>query len=215
MKSFSCFAYVAVSILLILGGCSHSSYLECSGNSEEDLMEEEKEIESDDETAKEEMSEEQVSSELQTIFVQAAGAVRVPGVYELPQDARVFEVIEKAGGLAKNADDSSLNQAQKLTDGQKIYVYRKDEIQKQPSDSGTSQTVVFNEIPDNTTDGLVNINTADAAQLMTLSGIGESKANAILSFRQENGGFQSIDDLKMVSGIGEATFEKLKEHITI
>lgn len=138
-----------------------------------------------------------------TIFVQVAGAVNKPGVYELPQLARVYQALDKAGGLLDDADDSDINQAALLTDGQKIYVYQKGERENM-SDT-TSET----------DSDLININTASAEELQQLPGIGATKAIGIVTYREENNGFSSIEDIKNVSGIGESIFSQIESSITI
>lgn len=217
MKRFSCYTYIAVSMVLILGGCSHSSYLEHSGSMQADKEEDADVVVQAEGT--DTMSKEGEPSEAGHIFVQVSGAVKSPGVYELAEDARVFEAIKKAGGLSKNADENSLNQAEKLTDGQKIYVLREDEMPESVAGrSGVGEEVFVGDVDAGLSaegEGLININTADSGVLMTLSGIGEAKANAIISYRQANGGFHSVEELKQVDGIGDATFEKLKAYITI
>ena len=190
-KIYSIVVWTSLSMLLILSGCSYSSYLESSG--EPEVVTEVEDVPGQDDEA-------------DTIFVQVAGAVKQPGVFELEKDARVFSAIEAAGGLRKNADESGLNQAALLTDGQKIYVASEGETAE--ADTGTT-------VPSGQTDGRVNINTADSSTLTTLSGIGEAKAAAIISYREAHSGFTRPEDLMEVDGIGEGTFEKLKEQITI
>lgn len=137
------------------------------------------------------------------IFVQVDGAVQAPGVYQLPYDARVYQAIEIAGGLREDADASDLNQAEKLEDGQKIYVHTAEEMQALEEASAVS------------TDGLVNINMATVEDLMTLPGIGESKANDIISYRESNGAFTQIEDLKNIPGIKDGIFNKISDSITV
>ena len=217
MKRFSCCTYIAVSMVLILGGCSHSSYLEHSGSMQADMVEEADTVAKTGDV--DAVSKEGEPSEAGHIFVQVAGAVKSPGVYKLAEDARVFEALKMAGGLSENADENSLNQAEKLTDGQKLYVLREDEVPESPvGRSGVAGEVIAGDADAGFStegEGLININTADSGMLMTLSGIGEAKANAIISYRQANGGFHSVEELKQVDGIGDATFEKLKACITI
>ena len=209
MKIYSFYAWVALSMILFLGGCTHSSYLETSDPPGEAAEQEEQEP--DDTIDKEE---EETAQEAR-IFVQVAGFVKKPGVYELPQDARVFEAVDMAGGLKKGADDKALNLAESLSDGQKIYVYKKGEMEEIEASIGSVATGGV-EIGESAAGGsLVNLNTADLSQLLTLPGVGDVKAQAIISFREANGGFKSVDDLKNVSGIGDATVQKLKEYVTI
>ncbi len=212
MKLFSYYAWMALSVILFLGGCSHSSYLESSGSpvglSSEDL---DTDLETKPQKGESSDSQTEVHSEKEsTIFIQVAGAVKNPGVYELKQQARVFEAIDAAGGLKRKADGDSLNLASVLSDGEKIYVNRRGHKDKEGAAKEEDGTMVQTESLAG-----VNINTADMGTLQTLSGIGEVKAKAIISYREKNGGFKSIDELKQVDGIGETTFQRLKDEITV
>ena len=140
------------------------------------------------------------------VFVDISGCVKHPGVYEVSQSSRVFEVIEKAGGVTKDADTSSINQAEPVTDGQKINVPDKSIKTIQESTAGSEQQA---------SDGKVSINTADSEELQKIPGIGPVTAEKIISYRENNGSFKSIDDIKNVSGIGEKTFEKMKSMIIL
>ena len=137
-----------------------------------------------------------------TLFVDVRGAVAVPGVYELPEKSRVFQAVEAAGGLLPEAKDELVNQAAKLTDGQQIYIPFEGEEAQEAADQAV-------------TDGRVNINTAGAAELMTLPGIGEAKAADIIAYREANGGFSSTEDIMQVSGIKDAMFQKIRDKIKI
>jgi len=144
-----------------------------------------------------------------TIFVHVCGAVKQAGVYEMLEGNRIFEAIELAGGFAEEAHPQAVNLADKVTDGLQIFVPTKEEASNLP-----------NLIPNQTTsaeaqESLVNINIADATKLQELSGIGVAKANAILSYREQHGAFNSIEDIKKVSGIGEKLYEGIKENITV
>lgn len=134
----------------------------------------------------------------QTIFVQVCGAVESPGVYELPQDSRVFKAIEAAGGLLDEADYTSVNLAEVCNDGSVIYVYRVGE-------EGSESAGVPN-LTAAVDDGLININTADMTELSKLPGIGSAKATQIIAYRQANGDFQQIEDIKKVPGIKDGTY---------
>ncbi|MCR5416938.1 MAG: ComEA family DNA-binding protein [Pseudobutyrivibrio sp.] len=178
--------------LFLCTGCSKTSYFQTT-----DLVEEVEDTDTD--------SEESVLSEIQsnTIYVQVAGAVANPDVYALPMNARVFEAIKAAGGLLEEADDSDINQAQILSDGEKLYVYtteEKAEIEKQQESNS---------------DGLININTATAMELTALPGIGQSKADQIVAYREGNGSFSDIEEIKQVPGIGDGIFSKISSYIKI
>lgn len=140
----------------------------------------------------------------QIILVDIKGAVKKPGVYELPVNARLHELVNTAGGLTDDAEDRQVNMAIVLADQQLVYIPRKGETVEQ-----TNQT------PQAGNESKVNINTASAEELQTLTGIGEKKAQAIIDYRTQNGNFQSIDQLTEVDGFGEKTVEKLRDSITI
>ena len=167
----------------------------------------------------------------QTIFVDVCGAVANPGVYELDEGSRIFQAVDAAGGYLPEAAQNYLNRARSLTDGQQIYVPTEEEIaenlealaSKVPEalQSGASEdTGREGNSEDSLAEGVgsnsgINLNTADAAQLCTLSGIGQSKAEAIIAYREEHGGFASIEEIMNVEGIKEGTFSKIKDKISV
>lgn len=145
------------------------------------------------------------------ILVDVKGAVKAPGVYSLLLDDRVIDAITIAGGYTAEADSTHINHAQKLVDEMVIYVPKIGE-----DISGEQVTTVSSSAASGqASSGKLNLNAATEAELTTLPGIGPAKAQAILEYREQNGRFKSVDDLKNVSGIGEKTFEKLKEFIEI
>ncbi|WP_144787392.1 helix-hairpin-helix domain-containing protein [Lysinibacillus fusiformis] len=146
----------------------------------------------------------------QQIFVDIKGAVMYPGVYELQPDNRIIDAIQLAGGYIENADTQFVNHAQKVQDEMVVYIPIKGE---QLEDATTN--LLISPMESENKDRKININIADTEILTTLPGIGPSKAQSILSYREENGRFQTIDDLRNVSGIGEKTFEKIKGSITV
>lgn len=154
-----------------------------------------------------ELDEEGVSSDEteipETIFVHVCGKVKAPGVYELPVGSRIYEAIEAAGGTTADAAADSLNQAQLLTDGEQLYVPSKEEVEIQNADGTVSS------------DGRININKASKEELMTLSGIGEAKADAIIRYREQQGGFKSIEEIMEIEGIKEGVFHKIENQITV
>lgn len=139
------------------------------------------------------------------IFVDVKGAVKHPGVFETTKDKRVKDLIEEAGGLLDDADTSTLNLSQKVKDQMVIYVLKHGEKPKQISDSGSSSS----------SGDVININTANLEQLMKISGVGKTKAEAIISYREKNGDFKKKEDITKVKGIGKATFEKIKDKIEV
>ncbi len=133
------------------------------------------------------------------ICVDVCGAVEHPGVYFLEEGARVYEAVQMAGGLTPDADVNRINQAEALQDGAKVRIYTTEEAEALQESEAAS--------------GLVNLNTADEELLCTLSGIGEARAKDIIAYRKEHGAFRTVEEIMNVSGIKEATFEKIKDKI--
>lgn len=190
---------------LLLGGCGSDAEVYLAGE------EESPKAAPQEESAAAENAEEPDSGDAQkdgTIWVYVCGAVHVPGVYELPSGSRIYHVIQAAGGMLPEAETRAVNQAQELSDGEQITVPTVEEAQDpaQPAVSGGSAA---------SGDGKVNLNTAGIEELCTLTGIGETRAQAIVDYREQNGGFQSIEELMNIDGIKEKTFEKLKEEVTV
>lgn len=162
------------------------------------------------------------------IFVDIKGAVQKPGVYEMEEHSRVQDVIEKSGGLTKYADTSVINLSKQLTDEMVIVVYTESEIREMKQGT-TSIKYIEKEcicpklennacIEESTIEedvSKVSLNSASLEELMTLPGIGKTKAEAIIQYRVDHNGFQTIEELKNVKGIGDATFEKLKAYIML
>lgn len=146
-------------------------------------------------------------------FVDIKGAVVTPGVYQVPPGSRVQDIVGLAGGLREDAATAYVNLAAKVEDQQLIYVMT--EVEATQSDTPLPATVPATGNTPDQSEAKVNINTADASLLQTLSGIGIKKAEAIIAYREEHGPFASVDDLQEVSGIGEKTVEKLRASITI
>ncbi len=143
------------------------------------------------------------------IYVDIGGEVEMPGVYEVSEGTRLFQVIEKAGGLTEDADIDEINRAETVFDGQKIMIGAKGEASGSAGSGGETNASNYEE------EGKININTADSVQLQSIPGIGPSKAERIIEYRQSNGRFKTIDDIKNISGIGNKTFESIKEYITV
>lgn len=148
---------------------------------------------------------EKQQEEKNTIYVYVCGAVAHAGVYELKTDSRVYEAIEKAGGFTEDAAVSGINQAALLKDEEQIYVPFTGEAGNLNQEAGQSEAE----------SGKVNLNTATKEELMTLAGIGESKADSIIRYREEKGKFQSIEDIKQIEGIKDGVFQKIKDLITV
>lgn len=149
------------------------------------------------------MPNQQEESEAAVIYVHVCGEVCRPGVVELPAGSRAEEAVRLAGGMTQEADLDYVNLAAALSDGEKLYIPSVLEAQEMGQSMG------------NGAEGLVNINTAGADSLCTLPGIGASRAQDIISYREKNGGFTSIEDIMKVPGIKSAAFEKIKEKITV
>jgi competence protein ComEA len=146
----------------------------------------------------------------ESFIVDVKGQVKMPGVYSSSPEERVIDVVQRAGGLTENADESKVNFAEHVQDAMVIYIPAKgeegnipQELTSNPSDTG------------GTKQGKINLNKADENELQNLPGIGPSKAAAIMEYRETNGPFKSVEDLKNISGIGDKTFDKLKDLISV
>ena len=150
------------------------------------------------------------------VYVDISGEVKKPGVYEVSSDSRIFEVIEKAGGLTGKADTGAINQAELVKDGQKIVISRKgDNRNVSGSNMADTSSRSTGASHNGTAQGKININSADVNELQKIHGVGPATAEKIIKFRSSNGNFRVIEDLKKVNGIGEKTFEKIKDYITV
>ena len=187
---------------------------------------------------------EEEKKEIKSVYVDIKGAVINPGVYELEETKKVIDVINVAGGFKENADTSMINLAKKVANEMVIIIYTKEEVAEatkpnqivkyvdkqcicpqikndaclnNSTKESSNQKNSSQEKEETTTnkDTVININTATLEELQSLSGIGTSKAEAIIAYREEKGGFKNIEELKEVSGIGESLYEKIKEHITV
>jgi competence protein ComEA len=147
------------------------------------------------------------------IVVDVSGAVAQPGTYQLPAASRVEDAIEAAGGVEANAFTASLNLAAPLADGSKVLVPEMPAAGESPAANNAAAS--SSAASDSQTNYPININTATKEVLMELPGIGEVKAQSIIDYRTQNGPFTTIEEIQNVSGIGPATFENLKDLITI
>lgn len=144
-------------------------------------------------------------------YVDIKGEVKEPGVYKLKEGSRVIDAINASGGLKENADTYSINLSKKIIDEMVIIVYSSDNTINTNLENNNDASVLKEGSKKN---NLVNINTASKEELLSIIGIGDSKADNIIKYRKENGNFNSIEDIKNVSGIGDALFEKIKKYIT-
>jgi competence protein ComEA len=188
-----------VLFVFLLGGCGEQTgaYLDADASTEQEPV-----------------STQEIPAVTQTdepILVYVCGEVESPGVYELTGGSRICDAVEAAGGFTDAASREYWNLAEPLSDGEMLYfpTVREAKERQESVAEGTSGTTGLAD------DGKININTADAAQLMQIPGIGESRAEAILSYRRENGSFSSVEDIMKVSGIKNALFEKMKDYITV
>ena len=173
-----------------------------------------------------------VPKEEKIIHIDIKGNVKKPGVYEVKEGTIVNDVIKLAGGLKSGATTKNINLSKKVKDEMVIYIYTSNELKKYNNNqvecncddviisSCEGSSIIYNKSSNNNEEAvlgttLININTASISELMTLSGIGESKAKTIIEYREKNGAFKSIEDIKNVSGIGEAAYQKIKDYITV
>ena len=214
-KNILTFIVIILSILNLIIGLNFKKL----DNSSNDI---EKTLSNSEELISNTLEEPKVTEAKETIRVDVKGMVKKAGVYELAKDSIVNDAIKKAGGLTSKADTTNVNLSKSLTNEMVIYIPKKEEVTKSVVndalvDKSNSVGFIDNESSNETTNTTtkVNINTATLKDLITLNGIGESKAQAILEYRTKNGNFKTLEDLKKVSGIGEAAYEKIKDNICI
>ena len=189
---------VLLGTLLVVCFCS------CGKSTASYVTEQEQDFEQNQSSETEQTTEEKQDK---LLYIYVCGQVQNPGVYTLPDGSRMYDVFLLAGGFTKDAATDYWNQARLLKDGEMIYV---------PSKGEVTEHLFEQDITGKTNESdKVNINTASKEELMTLPGIGETKALAILAYRQENGPFSSLEELKQVEGIKDAVFSKVKGHIEI
>ena len=198
MKKICVFTLIFFALLC---GCTEKTEYEVGSNLDNSEASEEEMGDTDKNASTSESVD--FSSIANTICVYVCGNVANPGVYDMKEGSRVYEAIEAAGGIVGEIDVTHINMAQKLSDGQQITV-TEDGLAQQASSGGTSGG-----------SAKVNINTASADELMTLSGIGESRAEAIIDYRTRYGNFESVDELMNISGIGEKMLAKIIDNIEI
>lgn len=195
--------------VLIFVGCGTQDIILKRGQPETGSLEEQQDTETVYNVESEAQNEkpEQEEKPLQKwIYVDVCGAVRNPGVYRIEAGSRVFQVLEQAGGCTEEASLETVNQADLLTDGQKIRIYTKEEAGQMEKKLQEADPLL---------DDRVDINRAGKEELMTLTGVGETRAQAILAYRETHGSFSSVEELMQVEGIKEKTYEKLKDQIRI
>lgn len=197
---------ICASLGLVLGGFFLLNPARQTPANESDLQTEVAAISKDSTDEKEDKNQKEEVVEQDLITVDVKGAVKSPGIYDLPVGSRVNDAVQKAGGLTDNADSKSLNLAQKISDEALVYVPTKEEVANQESYSNATG---------NKESKKVNLNKASLEELKQVKGLGAKRAQDIIDHRESNGNFKSVDELKKVSGIGAKTIEKLKEYVTV
>lgn len=150
-----------------------------------------------------------------TCYVYICGAILHPGVYEVPLGSRIYEVVYLAGGLTEEACKSSVNQAEPVYDGQMIFIPTVEEAEAGVDVDAVAKSVGDSDTKKKEADGRVNINTATLSELMTLSGIGQTKAERILAYRDTHGDFASVEEIMNVDGIKEGLYNRIKDDIRV
>ena len=219
-----------IAFLLIILICLSIYSIKISNKNNDILCENNEDIDNNAEVA--------LNNEIKKMYVDIKGAVKKPGVYQVNEENIINDVINFAGGLLDKAYVENINLSKKVQDELVIYVYTKDEIKKnnlQENQTCSSNNYIITECTENkvsiitsnennennennnssVSSNLININLASIEELTTLPGIGESKAQNIINYREENGYFKTIDEIKNVNGIGESTFDQLKKYITV
>ncbi len=208
-------------ILMFLGiiaviGITYYSYT----NEKNIEISQENELEVENETNEINVDEEN-SEKIATIKVHVSGAVKNEGVYELEEDARIADAIEKAGGVSDIANMKNVNLASKLEDGMKIYIPKQGEdvLENNLEENSNNKETTLGGSGTNSNvgneKGKININKATKEELDTLPGIGESTAQKIIKYREEHGSFKNIEELKEVKGIGDTKYEEIKDLVDI
>lgn len=188
--------FVFVGLLWALCGCTDRGSTGLQLETEEWMSTEEADVQPDLQSPE--------STETDKIYVFVCGQVKNPGVYCLPAGSRVCDAVDAAGGCLDTADPYAVNQAEILTDESRIYIPEPSEVID--SDTGTGAVDA---------DGRISLNRASKEELMTLPGIGESKADSILEYREAHGGFQTIEELMNIPGIKEGVFQKIQDCIKV
>lgn len=166
-------------------------------------------VEVNAEPIKEVKGENQLTKGTKMIVVEIKGEVVSPDVYEISEGSIIRDLITKAGGLTNEANIGKINRADKLRDNQLIVIPNKNEL------SNANTNINVSKEGNTAEEGIININTASLEELQKINGVGEVKAKSIINYREKNGGFKSIDEMKNIEGIGDKTFEKMKDQITV
>ena len=197
---------ICASLGLVLGGFFLLNPARQTPAKESNLQSEVIAVPKDSTDEKEDGNQKEEVVEKDLITVDVKGAVKSPGIYDLPVGSRINDAVQKAGGLTDNADSKSINLAQRISDEALVYVPTKGEDTSQATQSNVSNSKENKK---------VNLNKASLEELKQVKGLGAKRAQDIIDHRESNGKFKSVDDLKKVSGIGAKTIEKLKEYVTV
>lgn len=182
------------------------------GNKDKDALPDNGDFSLDNENQEDLESSKENSLNETIIYIHVCGEVKNPDVYSLNEGTRVVDAVKKAGGFTKEAAESYINLARVVIDGEQLYIPSLDEVKDMDMIDGKEQT---QNQDSSTKSTLVNINTASMEELMTLPGIGESKANSIITYREENGTFKSTEELMNITGIKEGVYKKISDFITV
>lgn len=202
MKNFEKGIFLGVIVIIVIGGIIY--YNHCRENNS--INENTEEIYYETKEKKEEQE--------NFIIIHITGEIKTPGIIKIKEKSRLADAIEAAGGLTENADINKINLAYIISDGQKIYIPNINDKTEEYVNSEAGNGVIIENMESNNKK-LVNINTATQAELETLTGIGASTALKIINYRKENGKFNNIEEIKNVSGIGEAKYEVIKNNICV
>lgn len=202
MKNFEKSIFLGVIVIIVIGGVIY--YNHCRENNS--INENTKEIYYETKEKEEEQE--------NFIVIHITGEIKTPGIIKIKENSRLADAIEAAGGLTENADINKINLAYIISDGQKIYIPNINDKTEDYVNSEAGNGVIIENMESNNKK-LVNINTATQAELETLTGIGASTALKIINYRKENGKFKNIEEIKNVSGIGEAKYEVIKNNICV
>lgn len=207
MKKTVIFLFLILCMTAVNTGCQKKQETDFILENPKEHTDNEKQTEGNKDI-KEGKSDSEKEKSTENIFVYVCGAVQKPGVYELLLGQRICDAIAAAGGLSEQAAGDSLNQAEVLSDGQMLRVLTMEEAAAATVQPGQ-------ETAESSRDGRVDINTADASALMSLPGIGQSKADAIIAYRNEHGAFKAPEELMNISGIKEGVYQKIKDSIKV
>lgn len=197
---------ICASLGLVLGGFFLLKPATQTPSKETNLQAEVTNVSKDSTDEKEDKKQKEESVKQDLITVDVKGAVKAPGIYDLPAGSRINDAVQKAGGLTDNAESKSINLAQKISDETLVYVPTKEEATSQETPSSASNSKGNKK---------VNLNKASLEELKQVKGLGSKRAQDIIDHRESNGKFKSVDDLKKISGFGAKTIEKLKDYVTV